>query len=183
MTRTLRELTLDRMTSPIGDIQLVTDDQGVVRALDFSSHDARMRTLMGRYYRGVDLVAGAAPASVRDAVGAYFDGQLNALDAVAWATNGTAFQQSVWAGLCTIPVGETLSYKGLAQRVGRPSAMRAVGMANGANPVAIIVPCHRVIGADLSLTGYGGGLDRKRWLLRHEGAWFQDEGQTLPFDA
>jgi methylated-DNA-[protein]-cysteine S-methyltransferase len=183
MTPKLRDLTLDRMASPIGDIQLVTDDQGVVRALDFSSHDLRMRTLMGRYYRGVELKSGVAPGRVRDAVSAYFEGQIDALDDVAWATNGTAFQQSVWAGLCTIPVGETLSYKGLAERVGRPSAMRAVGMANGANPVAIIVPCHRVIGADLSLTGYGGGLERKRWLLRHEGARFRDQGQDLPFYA
>ena len=181
MTPMLRDLTLDRLASPIGEIQLVTDDLGVVRALDFSSHDERMRTLMGRYYRGAELKTGTAPADVREAIGAYFDGRLDALDGVAWATNGTDFQQSVWAGLCTIPVGETLSYKGLAERLGRPSAMRAVGMANGANPVAIIVPCHRVIGADQSLTGYGGGADRKRWLLRHEGARFRDEGQDLPF--
>ncbi len=183
MTPMLRDLTLDRVASPIGEIQLVTDQQGVVRALDFSSHDLRMRTLMGRYYRGTELKSGTAPAGVRSALGAYFDGQLDALDAVAWATNGTAFQQAVWAGLCTIPVGQTLSYKGLAERLGRPSAMRAVGMANGANPVGIIVPCHRVIGADMSLTGYGGGVERKRWLLRHEGARFRDEGHDLPFDA
>ena len=90
-----------------------------------------------------------------------------------WRTGGTEFQRSVWTALCSIPVGETLTYKGLAQRIGRPAAIRAVGLANGANPVAIVVPCHRVIGSDGSLTGYGGGLDRKHWLLSHEGAAFR----------
>ena len=86
---------------------------------------------------------------------------------------GTDFQRSVWDALRTIPAGETLSYAALAERVGRPTAVRAVGLANGTNPIAVIVPCHRVIGSDSSLTGYGGGLDRKRWLLEHEGAAFQ----------
>nr|QQZ49293.1 methylated-DNA--[protein]-cysteine S-methyltransferase [Phenylobacterium glaciei] len=99
---------------------------------------------------------------------------MGAFDGVAWATNGTDFQRKVWDALCTIPAGETLSYKGLAERIGKPSAMRAVGLANGSNPVAIVVPCHRVIGANRSLTGYGGGLPRKKWLLSHEGAAFKD---------
>jgi methylated-DNA-[protein]-cysteine S-methyltransferase len=85
---------------------------------------------------------------------------------------GTSFQRSVWAALRTIRCGETTSYGRLAAMLGRPKAMRAVGMANGSNPVSIIVPCHRVIGADSSLTGYGGGVERKRWLLQHEGAVF-----------
>ena len=88
-------------------------------------------------------------------------------------TAGTAFQREVWAALRTIPTGETTTYGRLASQLGRPKAMRAVGMANGANPISIIVPCHRVIGANASLTGYGGGLERKRWLLRHEGALLQ----------
>ncbi len=85
---------------------------------------------------------------------------------------GTPFQRDVWAALREIPVGKTLSYGALAAKIGRPKAVRAVGLANGANPIGIVVPCHRVIGADSSLTGYGGGLDRKRWLLNHEGAHY-----------
>ena len=89
--------------------------------------------------------------------------------AIAWATAGTPFQRSVWAALVEIPAGETVSYAALARRIGRPAAVRAVGLANGANPVGIVVPCHRVIGSNGALTGYGGGLPRKAWLLRHEG--------------
>jgi methylated-DNA-[protein]-cysteine S-methyltransferase len=91
---------------------------------------------------------------------------------VPWVASGTPFQLEVWERLCTIPAGETLSYAGLARGIGRPSAVRAVGLANGANPVAVVVPCHRVIGSNGSLTGYGGGLPRKQWLLAHEGAAF-----------
>ncbi len=101
---------------------------------------------------------------------AYFAGQRDALSQIAWRTAGTPFQQKVWRALAEIPVGTTISYGELARRVGSPAAVRAVGLANGANPVGVVVPCHRVIGADGSLTGYGGGLDRKRWLLEHEGA-------------
>ena len=93
---------------------------------------------------------------------------------IEWRTGGTPFQRAVWTGLTTIPPGETLSYGGLAARLGCPTAVRAVGTANGANPISVVVPCHRVIGADGSLTGYGGGIERKRWLLRHEGAAFRD---------
>jgi methylated-DNA-[protein]-cysteine S-methyltransferase len=105
---------------------------------------------------------------------AYFQGDPRALEAVRWRASGTAFQLEVWEALCSIPAGETLSYAGLAERIGRPTAVRAVGLANGANPVAVVVPCHRVIGTNGSLTGYGGGLPRKRWLLDHEGASFKD---------
>jgi methylated-DNA-[protein]-cysteine S-methyltransferase len=89
-------------------------------------------------------------------------------------TAGTSFQREVWAALRKIRPGTTLSYGALAQQLGRPTSVRAVGLANGANPVAIVVPCHRVIGADASLTGYGGGIERKKWLLTHEGATFHD---------
>jgi len=100
----------------------------------------------------------------------YFGGALEALDELRVDTGGTPFQRRVWEVLRTIPAGRTLSYLEVARRVGAPEAVRAVGAANGANPVAIVVPCHRVIGADGSLTGYGGGLERKRWLLAHEKA-------------
>jgi methylated-DNA-[protein]-cysteine S-methyltransferase len=96
-------------------------------------------------------------------------GDLLAIDRVPVRTGGTAFQREVWAALRTIPAGKTISYGMLAARLNRSKAVRAVGAANGANPVGVVVPCHRVIGADASLTGYGGGLERKRWLLEHEG--------------
>ena len=165
-----KTLSLERVPTPIGTALLVTDEAGILRAFDFEDFEARMARLLRRHYGEANLEAGAAPRVVRDSVSRYFDGDLHALEAVRWATAGTPFQRSVWTALTTIPVGETLSYSGLAERIGNPKAVRAVGLANGANPVAVIVPCHRVIGADGSLTGYGGGLPRKRWLLEHEGA-------------
>ncbi len=98
---------------------------------------------------------------------------------------GTPFQRRVWAALTHIPAGETRSYGAQATQIGRPSAVRAVGLANGQNPIGLVVPCHRVIGADGSLTGYGGGIERKRWLLRHEGAAFKDDrtSATAPHPA
>ena len=167
-------LTVDRLHTPIGEAVLVVDEAGRLRAFDFDSHQERLARLLGRHYGALRPEPGAAPASLRAAVQAYFGGELGALGAVAWATAGTPFQRRVWAALTEIPAGETWSYARLAARVGAPKGMRAVGLANGANPVAVVVPCHRVIGADGTLTGYGGGLPRKRWLLRHEGAAFRE---------
>ena len=167
-------LTLDRLATPVGEALLVVDEDGVLRAFDFSDYEPRMRALMARHYPGMELRPGPVRECVRAATAGYFAGDLRAFGGLATATNGTDFQRRVWSGLCTISAGETLSYKGLAERIGAPKAMRAVGLANGANPLAIVVPCHRVIGADGSLTGYGGGLPRKRWLLAHEGAGFKD---------
>ncbi|MDQ6868688.1 MAG: methylated-DNA--[protein]-cysteine S-methyltransferase [Pseudomonadota bacterium] len=163
-------LRLERLPTPIGIALLVTDEAGVLRAFDFEDFEVRMARLLRRHYGAANLEAGAAPQAVKDPVSRYFDGDFHALNEVRWATAGTPFQRSVWAALTTIPAGETLSYGGLAGRIGKPKAVRAAGLAIGANPVAIIVPCHRVIGADGSLTGYGGGLPRKQWLLDHEGA-------------
>ena len=118
-------------------------------------------------------------AEARQQLLAYFAGELTTF-AVPVAASGTAFQQLVWAALREIPFGATTSYGALARAVGRPGASRAVGLANGRNPIAIIVPCHRVIGADGSLTGYGGGLTRKRWLLAHEQAVLAQLGRRLP---
>jgi O-6-methylguanine DNA methyltransferase len=109
-----------------------------------------------------------AGRSIHDRLVAYLGGALDALETIAVAPQGTPFQVAVWSELRKIPVGETISYAQLARAIGRPSAVRAVAGANGRNPVAIVIPCHRVIGADGTLTGYGGGLDRKRWLLGHE---------------
>ena len=163
-------LRLDRLPSPIGEILLVTDEAGAVRALDFHDYVPRMTRLLRLHYGDQPLENGQAPAAARQALTAYFDGALDALTAIPWATGGTTFQNAVWRALIDIPAGETSTYAALAARIGRPAAVRAVGAANGANPIAILVPCHRLIGADGSLTGYGGGLERKTWLLAHEGA-------------
>ncbi len=109
------------------------------------------------------------PSGFTSALRAYFDGDIAAIDALPVAdVPGTPFQRSVWRALREIPGGETISYAELARRIGKPAAVRAVGLANGANPIGIVVPCHRVIGSDGTLTGYGGGVERKRWLLAHE---------------
>jgi methylated-DNA-[protein]-cysteine S-methyltransferase len=149
---------------------LVTDRDGRLCALDWEEFETRMRRLIERYHGAVPLEAAPAPDRLRRALDAYFAGALGALEDIECRTGGTAFQRAVWAALRKIRPGETLSYGALAAGLGAPSATRAVGAANGANPVSLVIPCHRVIGADGSLTGYGGGLDRKRWLLRHEGA-------------
>lgn len=165
-------LTLDRTPTPIGTALVVTDETGTLRAFNWTDYEPAMTAWIARRYAGVPVREGRGP--LRSIFDAYFAGETDAFDKLPWFGAGTPFQQEVWRALCSIPVGQTLSYAGLAARVGRPSAMRAVGAANGANPVALVVPCHRVIGADGSLTGYGGGLYRKRWLLKHEGAPFWD---------
>lgn len=164
------ELVLDRIATPVGEVLLVTDADGAVRALDFADYEARMMRLLARHSPGAVLTPGRAPGAVRVAVEAYFGGEVRALDRVRTATGGTDFQRTVWAALRAIPAGETRSYGQLAAAIGKPKAVRAAGLANGQNPIAVIVPCHRVIGANGTLTGYAGGLERKRWLLAHEGA-------------
>ena len=161
-------LQLERWASPISTLLVVTDDAGVLRALEFADHEERMQRLLRMHYGEYALKNGAAPASIIEALGAYFEGRVDGLDEISVATNGTAFQREVWKALRTIPAGATSSYGQIAAKVGRPSASRAVGAANGANPIAIVVPCHRVIGANGTLTGYAGGLSHKRWLLDHE---------------
>ncbi|HYD27847.1 methylated-DNA--[protein]-cysteine S-methyltransferase [Brevundimonas sp.] len=163
-------LTLDRIATPVGEVLLVTDAEGAVRALDFADYEARMMRLLGRHCPRFVLRPARAPEAVRRTVEAYFAGDVRALDGVAVKTGGTAFQRTVWAALRAIPPGETRSYGQLAAAIGSPRAVRAAGLANGQNPIAVIVPCHRVIGANGALTGYAGGLERKRWLLAHERA-------------
>lgn len=160
-------LILDRIETPIGTALVVTDETGVLRAFNWTDYEPAMQTWIGKRYPRAVVSEGDGP--LRGVFAAYFGGDTGVFDTVAWHGEGTDFQRQVWAALCTIPAGETLSYAGLAGRVGRPTAVRAVGLANGSNPVALVVPCHRVIGSDGSLTGYGGGLHRKRWLLAHEG--------------
>ena len=161
---------IERFDTPTGRMQLVCDEQARVHALDWEDHDERMHQLLRRYHRTAELRLRDATqvSAARRAVLAYFEGRLDAIAEVKVAASGTAFQNQVWRALRRIPRGQTLSYSALATKIGRPAAVRAVGLANVANPIAIVVPCHRVIGANASLTGYASGLERKRWLLDHE---------------
>jgi methylated-DNA-[protein]-cysteine S-methyltransferase len=163
------DLFLDRLNSPIGTIVLISDGQAL-RVLDFVDCEERMRRLLKLHYGERPVVASHESLGLKRSIEAYFDGDLKSVDAIPVNTEGTPFQKQVWAELRAIPAGVTLSYGGLAKRIGRPGASRAVGLANGSNPIAIVVPCHRVIGSTGALTGYGGGMERKKWLLEHEGA-------------
>ncbi|MCK9487425.1 MAG: methylated-DNA--[protein]-cysteine S-methyltransferase [Dehalococcoidia bacterium] len=172
---TLTDLALDTFETPIGTMLVASDAEGFVRAVDWSDYEERMRRLLRLHYGTVRLqrASGSMSTTVRDALRRYFAGEIEALASVPVRTGGTAFQREVWDALRAIPAGSTRSYGELARAIGRPAAVRAVGLANGANPVGVVVPCHRVIGADGTLTGYGGGIERKHWLLRHEGAAFR----------
>jgi methylated-DNA-[protein]-cysteine S-methyltransferase len=165
-----RTLFLERIDTPTGAMLVVVDSEQRLHALDWEDHTPRLHKLLRRHYgaNGGRLEDAAHESPAAQALRVYFEGQLDAVGSLPVATAGTEFQRTVWNALRTIPAGETISYGTLAAKIGRPSAMRAVGLANGANPIAIAVPCHRVIGADSSLTGYGGGLERKHWLLDHE---------------
>jgi len=161
-------LQLETFVSPIGPLALAAHD-GRVCLLHFGADDRQVRRTLGRWYPSESIASDPDPAGAVSALRAYFGGDVHALDAVAVEMNGTPFQQRVWNALRTVRAGTTVAYADIARAIKLPSAVRAVGAANGANPVAVIVPCHRIIGSNGSLTGYGGGLDRKRWLLRHEG--------------
>jgi methylated-DNA-[protein]-cysteine S-methyltransferase len=145
--------------SPIGELLLTGDGTSLTR-LAMHEHGSQPQ---GDWRRDE-----AAFMAAHEQLTAYFAGELRAFD-LPLAPAGTAFQRQVWQSLLAIAFGQTESYGALARRIGSPKAARAVGRANGRNPIAIIIPCHRVIGANGSLTGYGGGIKRKRWLLAHEG--------------
>lgn len=162
------KLMIDRVKSPIGDVLLVADGRKLV-ALEFAVAEARMRRQLRARYGQAELVPVRDPLGVSSRLRAYFAGDLRAIQGLPVDGGGTPFQHRVWSALCRIPAGTTTSYGALARRLRMPSATRAVGRANGQNPISIVVPCHRVIGSDGTLTGYGGGLGRKRWLLDHEG--------------
>ncbi|MGR8946657.1 MAG: methylated-DNA--[protein]-cysteine S-methyltransferase [Gammaproteobacteria bacterium] len=163
------EFFIDSVSSPIGEVRIIADEE-CVRAVDFEDYESRMNGLLARHYGEVSLRPKKNPLGASALVKAYFDGDIKAIDAIRVANHGSEFQRKVWSMLREIPAGKTWSYGQLAKAVGKPSASRAVGLANGANPIALVVPCHRVIGADGTLTGYGGGISRKQWLLEHEGA-------------
>ncbi|HUY13844.1 MAG TPA: methylated-DNA--[protein]-cysteine S-methyltransferase [Terriglobia bacterium] len=162
-------LLMDRIQSPIGDILIVSDGENLC-AVEFDNGEGRLGVYLHKRFGDFTLHQSDDPQGFSDRLRAYFGGNIHALDDIPVATGGTEFQRRVWMALREIPSGSTTSYGELAKKIGKPGASRAVGLANGMNPIPIVLPCHRVIGADASLTGYGGGLDRKRWLLEHEGA-------------
>jgi O-6-methylguanine DNA methyltransferase len=155
------------LESPLGRIAVATTNDGV-HAIEFTESERPADWRFARRLVDAAFAWSDRGRDVADRVTRYFDGDVAALDDVRVAAAGTPFQRRVWAALRRIPVGETTTYGRLAAALGCPGSARAVGAANGANPVAIAVPCHRVVGADGTLTGYAGGLERKRFLLRHE---------------
>ncbi len=154
--------------SPIGELTCLVR-QGALVGVEFASGRGRTVAYVRRRFSGEALRDSEEAGGVRQAFERYFAGDISALDSLTVDPGGTPFQAKVWMALREIAAGKTWSYEALAQRVGSPAAMRAVGAANGANPIPLVLPCHRVIGKNGKLVGYGGGMDRKVWLLRHEG--------------
>ena len=172
---------VERIETPTGPMRIVSDDEGRLRGVDWEDCTPRLRELLHRYNgNSIQLREVSVRSAAARALRAYFAGELDAINALPTAAGGTPFQRAVWSALRPIPAGRTMSYGALAAKIGRPKAVRAVGLANGANPIAIVVPCHRVIGADASLTGYGGGIERKRWLLAHESGGLPLFGRIAP---
>jgi len=165
-------LCLSEHRSPVGDFTVVTRGDALCVA-QFTDHASGLLQALPERYPDLRLERGATPRAVAAAFEAYWGGALGALDPLAVEPGGTAFQARVWAELRAIPIGQTISYAELSRRIGRPGASRAAGSANGANPISVVIHCHRVIRGDGALSGYGGGIPRKRWLLEHEGALAQ----------
>ncbi len=168
----------DRIETPIGTMVLMAREATLL-LLEFDDATERVAREMTQRFGALDVQPADDPFGLSSRVRAYFAGELTAIEGIETDGGGTEFQRRVWAELKRIPCGVTISYGELARRLGDKNAMRAVGLANGRNPISIVVPCHRVIGADGSMTGYGGGLDRKVWLLGHEGARMRPEQGDL----
>lgn len=172
MAKAPKFLYLTNVASPIGDVLLVTDDQVLV-SLDYKGYEHRMMRLLEKRYGPVNLVESSEQDSqirqLTNSIQAYLAGNLTAIDTIAVNPGGTVFQAKVWQALRSITPGTVISYGELARHLGNPAAVRAIGTTNSLNPISIVLPCHRVIGANGSLTGYAGGIERKRWLLEHEG--------------
>lgn len=164
----MKTLLSDRIDTPIGAI-LITVDSEQLCSLDFEENEQHIMASLRRRYGEFTLVPTRNPSGISERLRSYFAGDYSCLDNIPVNTGGTSFQQQVWLALRAIPPGTTVSYGELAARLGRPTAYRAVGGTNALNPIAIVLPCHRVIGSNASLTGYAGGLERKQWLLQHEG--------------
>jgi methylated-DNA-[protein]-cysteine S-methyltransferase len=165
-----QRLLVDRVATPIGEFVIVAEAAGGLCAAEFADHGDRLQRSLRLHYgaAGFSLTPAKDPAGLATAISAYFAGDLRAIDELEVATGGTAFQRRVWQALRRVPCGAPTTYGALAREIGHPTAVRAVGHANGANPVSVVVPCHRLVGSTGALTGYGGGLTRKRWLLDHE---------------
>jgi len=159
----------ERIETPLGPMVLMAKD-GVILLLEFEDASDRVARQMKARFGDIDLQPASNPFGLSDRIRAYFAGDMQAIENLLTDGGGTEFEQRVWAELRKIPVGTTVSYGSIARKLGDIQHSRAVGTANGKNPISIVVPCHRVIGADGSMTGYGGGLKRKEWLLKHEGA-------------
>jgi methylated-DNA-[protein]-cysteine S-methyltransferase len=175
---TKTKLQWDSVNSPLGQLLVVTKGQHLC-ALEFADRERRMLEILQARYGEFSLVARQNPLGVGDLIQAYFAGDYSSLAPISVNLGGTAFQQQVWSALRAIPVGTTITYGELATQLGNPNASRAVGMANSRNPVAIVVPCHRVVGVNAQLTGYAGGLKRKQWLLEHEGVFIPQDSQQI----
>ena len=163
------KLELSELESPIGVIRAVVGPNGLCD-LDFADRWETKRRRLERRFGSIELVQRPNAGGVVSLLREYFGGTFDALESLQVDPGGTPFQRRVWTALRRIPSGTTISYGDLAATIGVTGGARPVGTANGQNPIAIVVPCHRVMGADGSLTGYAGGLPRKRWLLLHEGA-------------
>ncbi|HWA49684.1 MAG TPA: methylated-DNA--[protein]-cysteine S-methyltransferase [Dongiaceae bacterium] len=163
-------LLIDRIATPLGAFALVADEEGRLHAAEWTDCMDRIERSL-RLLHGADgytLKNARNPGGHSAALRAYFSGDIAAIDKLPVAKIGTEFQQLMWRNLRKLPAGKTMAYSDFASRIGKPAAIRAVGAANGANPISVVVPCHRLIGANGSLTKYGGGLHRKQWLLEHE---------------
>ncbi len=179
----MRTFQVEEFATPLGPMYLVSGE-GAIRALEFGGYEARMERLLSAWGKVRVEPAPAGSSDLRRRIDDYFAGDLAAVDALPADAAGTDFQREVWRALRAIPAGQTWTYGQLAAHIGRPKAVRAVGLANSQNPVAIVQPCHRVIGANGKLTGYAGGLDKKEWLLRHEGAQAAGaDARQLSFEA
>ena len=161
------KLEVDSFQSPIGQVILVARDSELA-FVDFEGNERRMRRLLEARFGAYQLEKALLP-DFKSKFEAYFSGDLQAVNGLNLSTGGTEFQARVWRALREIPSGQTMTYGALAAKLDKPGASRAVGMINGLNPISIVLPCHRVIGANGTLTGYAGGLERKKWLLEHEG--------------
>jgi methylated-DNA-[protein]-cysteine S-methyltransferase len=174
------KLNFDTIDTPIGKVMVVVENNNLC-FVDFEGNDTRMRQLLEKRFGSYELERQENPCGYSAKLEAYFAGDLNAVDDIPVSTGGTEFQRKVWLGLRQIPSGETRSYGQMAAKLGAPTASRAVGMTNGLNPISIVLPCHRVIGASGTLTGYAGGLSRKKWLLEHEGVQLETRHQAALF--
>lgn len=169
----MNPLLRETLATPLGQVVLVSDDEGRLHGLSFFDEEARLLAALDRLYgRGsvrLQRAERGADSTRLQGLRRYFSGELDALDSLPVALAGSEFQRATWAALRAVPAGRTERYADLAARIGHGGSARAVGAAVGANPLLLVLPCHRIVGAKGALTGYAAGIERKRWLLEHEG--------------